>query len=180
MPRLTVVIVTGATVAVVAMLGAPTAFAGFEVRGPVVAHGHSPHGMPWKIKTQRDRSDAVDFEFDVGRNGYFTQLPLPIPRSLVFSADTGTDLGHHHESDISGLTARRVFTLVAVMNDGRPLRFHPSLAPRRLRQRFSWLHDLRFFDRFYATDRRPRILKAYDGHGHLLLKRHTHLGLFVG
>ena len=167
----------------IAVVTGGTAEAGFEVHGPVVAHGRSPHGVPWKIKAQRDNraSFTVEFDFDppaysdVGYVGSGTFAGL---RKGVIAAVTGSDFSPYPESDLSGIAHRRAVTLLVKLNRGPQLEIHPQLAPRRIRTRFPWLRRMRFFDRFFAADRVPKVVTALDVGGHVLARRHSDRGAF--
>jgi hypothetical protein len=150
---------------------------------PVVAHGRSHHHVPWHVRGERARPDALQFDFFIDPPGYSDagygiQLPYPVPHGFVFGALTGSDIDPYPESDLSGIAARRVHRLVVKMNKGRSLRFHPRLAPRRIREQFKWVRGLRFFDRFYSSRRRPRVVKALDAEGHVLARRRSNQGSF--
>jgi hypothetical protein len=128
------------------------------------------------------RPDTLQFNFSIGPAhsgvGYVSQLRYPVPDRFVFSALTGSDIDPYPESDLSGIAARRVDKLVVRMSKGHRLRFHPRLAPERVRERFKWVRGLRFFDRFYSSDRRPLVVKALDAQGHVLARRHSDRGSF--
>jgi hypothetical protein len=144
-----------------------------QARGnPVVARGHSPRGIPWRIRAKLQGKHTITVDF----GDWFTQFHYP-DNSYVLTADTGA-IGRYQEEDLDGVTARRVSKLVVKMSRGGALRIHPSLAPRRVRSRFPFLNGLRFFNRFYFGQRRPRWITAFDGHGRVLAHTHTHRGLF--
>lgn len=144
---------------------------------PVVAQGRSPAGARWRIRAKRYRNNAI-FDFSVGgKDGYGTELGLPVPHSFTLSADTGSNVGPHHESDLSGVTARRVTKLVLTMSKGHSIKVYPQLAPQ-LAPNFDWFNDFRFFNRFYLGHRYPVWITALDARGHVLAHKHTNRGLF--
>jgi hypothetical protein len=188
--RLVAAIASAAMIAFLAIAWATggdfgTAQARIQVRiraAPLVAHGHSPHHVPWRIRAKRDHvADAIDIDFFLdrsGEDGYGTQIPFPVPHSFIFTADTGSDLDRYHERDLSGVTTRRVTKLLLTMSKGDRIKLRPHLAPRRVRRHHGWLDGLRFFDRFYLGHRRPRWVTALNAEGHVLAHRHTDRGFF--
>jgi len=160
-----------------------------EFCGPVVDHGNSLFGVPWRIAAIPPSRGAggpreADFHFSIGacgeysEAGYLVGLPLPVPRSFVFTADTGTEVDPYPEGDLSGVTSRRAVTLVVTMDGGATQTIAPRLAPRRLWKRLPWLRGLRFFDEFHPAGERPQILTAYDLAGDVLARRSSNHGLF--
>ncbi len=125
---------------------------------------------PYRKGTPR----SVVLEFSIGKpgeyseGGYFAGFPLPVPRSLVFSAIPGSEFDSYPEGDVSGFAARRVVELVAKMSDGSRLVIETQTAPPRLAERFPWLRGLRFFDQFYPANIEPVEILAYGRSGRLL------------
>lgn len=154
----------------------------------VVARGHSLYGVPWQIEATRFSATAtgpggVETHFSISPRGgytgvgYYTGLPLPLPRRFVFTANAGSDIDRHPESDLSGITRRRVAKLVVKMSDGERLTVYPKPAPRRLRKRLPWLRGLRFFDVFFPADQEPKLVTALNRTGHVLARHKNHRGL---
>ena len=173
MLRLTAVLAV-ASVAIALPAGADACGCG-EVNGPVVARGVSPHGVPWHVRAQRDgsRQLIVDFSFDppgYSDAGYGVGLPFPVPAAFVFSALPGSDLDPFGEQDVSGVTARRVVTVLVTMSDGSSLRIRPRLATRAAYVRHPWLRRLRFFDFFLPSMSEPRRATALDASGRVLAR----------
>ncbi len=158
-----------------------------EFCGPVVGHGKSLFGVPWRITaippSPRGSRDAT-FQFSVGacgkdsESGYFVGLPLPIPHAFVFTADTGTEIDPHPEGDLSGVSTRRAVRLVVSMSGGAALTIKPRLTPRRLWKRLPWLRGLRAFDKFFPAGEKPQIVTAYDRAGRMLARRRSDHGGF--
>jgi hypothetical protein len=173
------------TVAGLALPGSAGACGCGEVTGPLVAQGRSPHHVPWYIRAEDDTSNGFAF-FDFGLRkpgypaaGYTTGLPLPIPDQFVFTADTGSGLDPFHESDLSGIAAGRVSTLIVSVGRGhRPLRISPRPAPAELLTTMPWLGSLRFFDRFFSDKLTPRVVTALDANGAPLARVRSNRGLF--
>lgn len=105
---------------------------------------------------------------EYNESGYFSGLPLPIPKAFVFHANSGSEIDSFPESDTSGFANRRAVKLVATMSEGPPLTFETSLPPIGLCNRFHWLRRLRFFDQFYPAGIEPTEISAYDRAGRLL------------
>jgi len=155
-----------------------------ESRGPVVANGLSPNGVPWKVRASRPVHSEIIVSFEMEPPAYYdvgydTTLSSPVPKSFVFTADTGEDLDPYPESDLSGVTDRRVRTLSVKMSAGQPLVIQPRLAPASIRTRFKWLRGLRFFDQFYAAGPLPEVATASDASGHQLARIKSNRGSFA-
>jgi hypothetical protein len=158
-----------------------------EYRGVVVAHGTSPNGMWWRIKATRLRhkghEDWLLVHFMYGEpeaeGGYFSEMPLPVARQFVFTADSGGGGEEDPERDISGTTTAQAVELKVEMNDGEVLVARPELPPRSRRRRFGWLHGLRFFDAFYSAPAKPRMVTAFDQSGHVLGRSKAQGGFFL-
>jgi len=162
-----------------------------EFRGPVVAKGKSLYGIPWRIKAalaqlRGPRGSLVrtfEVHFSIGPEddytgaGYFTGLPLPLHPEFVLTANFG-EKDEYPESDISGVTRRRVWTLIVEMRGGESLSVQPTLAPSPLLKRFRWLRGVRFYDVFFPADQEPRMITALDRHGHVLARYKRHRGIF--
>jgi hypothetical protein len=168
-------------VAAVAIACVVPASAGAGGRAVTVAHGVSPEGVPWHIEAKRWHSSAyLHFDFDppaYSDVGWGASFPLPAPHLFLY-ADTAADISPYAEGDLGGVTARRVRQLEARMSDGSSLTFTPSRAPERIRARRPWLRPLRFFDVFYPSSARPKVLRAFDADGNRLATYRSHPGLF--
>ncbi len=109
------------------------------------------------------------FSIDTGNeSGYFTTMPLPIPRAFVLTASKGSDIDDFPEADISGITTGRAVRLQVEMADGQILESEPLRAPERFRNRFHWLRGLRFYDVFFPEDQEPVQITALDAQGKVL------------
>lgn len=150
-----------------------------DFSGPVVARGTSLYGVPWKIEVispRRARAEgSVAFHFSMeepgyAEAGYFSGMPFPVPRTLVFHALAGSDIDPYPEGDLSGFAPRRVSVLTVAMSDGSHLTEAPEEAPAALVNRFPWLGGLRFFDIYFPSAIRPVKLAARDRNGVLLAR----------
>lgn len=160
-----------------------------ELRGPVVAKGQGLSGVPWRIKATRapgrgPQPPVIEVHFSVGREddytgaGYFTYLPLPLHPEFVFTANYGSEISDYPESDVSGVTRRRVWTLTVEMSDGGSVSVQPTLAPPRLLRRFKWLRQVRFYDAFFPASQLPARITALDRQGNLLARYSNRRGIF--
>jgi hypothetical protein len=178
-----------ASAAVLWVPGGASACACGELGGVVVARGHSLYGVPWRIKASLSppevpgpRGVVVHFSISspgvYGGVGYFTGLSLPLPSAFDFTANGGSEIDRYPESDLSGITRRRVANLVVKMSEGESLTIHPALAPPRLRKRFDWLRGLRFFDTFFPAGQEPQLVTAFDRGGKMLARHKGDRGSF--
>jgi hypothetical protein len=80
-----------------------------DFKGPVVAHGSSPYGVPWRIKTVHMNLGGgrakILVESLVGdaMGGSIAELALPLPSRFVFGAESRGEVDEYPESDISPL-----------------------------------------------------------------------------
>src|SRR5689334_4610650 len=105
-----------ALVALLLAVALPTAAA--RAGGPrtpiAVAHGHSLYGAPWSIRCAeepklRPEPDYLTCLFSVGTEaergdyggGYYSSVPLPLPRAFPFNGIFGSDFDSFPESDFS-------------------------------------------------------------------------------
>lgn len=168
-----------------ALSGGASACGCGEFPGAVVAHGSSPHGVPWRIKASREGANTHDasilVQFSYGSpdngNGYSFGAPLPVPRELVLNADAGSP-DEYPERDLSGVTATRAVELKLKMSNGRVLTVEPTLPPRSLRKRLTWLRGLRFFDVFFPAVQKVEAVTAFDRSGHVLGHGKSQRGIF--
>jgi hypothetical protein len=168
--------------------GAPACACG-ELRGPVVARGQSLYGVPWQIKATRaprrgPQPPMIEVEFSIGQEddytggGYSTHLFLPLHPEFFLTANYGSEVTDYSESDISGVTRRRVWTLTIEMSNGESVRVQPTLAPSQLLRRFRWLRQVRFYDVFFSASQTPERITALDRQGNVLVRYRSHRGIF--
>lgn len=143
----------------------------------VVARGKSLYGIPWRIKTGEEKAGnrrQATFWFSVGTPeqpndaGYFSTLGLPISRSFILTANSGSGIDPQKEGDVSGIASRRATSLTATMSHGPPLEIHIQVASETLRERYPWLRGLEFFDQYFPADNEVMRVTAYDRSGHVL------------
>lgn len=150
-----------------------------EFNGPVVAHGSSEYGVPWRVKlvetTPRGpEGRRATFEFSIGRKGEFpesggfTNLPVAAFHHFFATATPGSDIDDHPEADISGMVQARAATLEVELSDGSSVKVAPQRAPQRLLERYRWLRAARFFDVYFPDSLEAIGLAAYDRAGNLI------------
>jgi hypothetical protein len=174
-------VLLGLTLLLLAPPTSPACACGPEARF-VVAHGTSPNGAPWRIKADqevgaRGRPRSALFEFTSGDSdesngsGYFSSIGLPIPRALIFHANSGSGVYPDLEGDVSGFAQGRAARLVAKMSDGSLVEIETQRPPEKLRKRFPWLRGLIFFDQFYPAAIEPVEITAYARDGRVLSRQ---------
>lgn len=155
-----------------------------EYRGPVVARGESPHGVPWMIRAARERSGRpvrryINVSFSVlGPFGFggSTGLPLPLSKAFVLHGGPGEIDEPYPEGSFSGLAEWRVASVEMRMSDGSLVTILPTFAPQRFRERFPWLRGFRFFFTFYEAGIRPEVVTAFNRGGAVITRSRTFLG----
>jgi hypothetical protein len=68
----------------------------------------------------------------------------------------------------SGIVGGRTRTVAVTLSDGKHITIHPKLPSLRQRDRYAWLHNLRYFVRFYPTGGRAKVVKLLDAQGKVL------------
>jgi hypothetical protein len=154
-------------------------------RTPIaVAHGHSLYGAPWSIRCGEepgygDEPDYVACRFSVGTRverqeddggGYFSSIPLPLPRAFPFDGTFG-DFDRFPEDDFSGTAGPLVTRLALKMADGSVLEAELLRAPSRVLAHHPRLGRFRFFDLFFPDTTEPISISAYGRDGQLLKKQ---------
>jgi hypothetical protein len=71
-------------------------------------------------------------------------------------------------------------TIVLTTNKGSHVTIHPKLPPRRLRKRFIWLRNMRYFIRYYPPGQHVRVARLFNSQGDLLYKARGWEGGFEG
>lgn len=176
-----------ALVALILALALPAAAARAEgPRTPItVAHGHSLYGAPWSIRCgeeprPRPEPDYLTCLFSVGTKaereeidggGYFSSIPLPLPRAFPFNGIFGSDFDSFPEGDFSGIAGSLVTRLVMKMADGSELEAELLRAPSRVVAHHAHLGRFRFFDLFFPDTAEPVSIAAYGRQGQLVEKR---------
>jgi hypothetical protein len=147
-----------------------------------VVTGTSPAGIDWHVGGVREQKD-VDFEFyfdppGYSDAGYFTAVPLPVPKRFVFSASSGSDLSPRPEGDLSGVASTRVHSMRVEMSDGSRVDIE-LLEPRKpLQRKHAWARHLLFFDTFFPEGPHPEVVTAFDRKGNVLLRADGRGGSF--
>jgi hypothetical protein len=174
-------------IALAGVLAAVLALPGTEARadGPhtpfVVARGHSLFGAPWRVKFGEERGYGSDpayatFLFSVGdstereehEGGFYSSIPLPLPRMFAFDGVFGGEFDSFEESDFAGTAGPLVSRIAVAATDGSVFETRPLGAPTRLLGRFPALRRFRFFDLFFPATAEPVSISAFDRDGKLL------------
>jgi hypothetical protein len=172
----------GTLVLMAALAGLALASHGGFVKGPPVADGESPYGVPWSIYAGK-MDGAYLFEFDIEPPGYdgvgwSAAMPRRAIRKVGFVATSGSDLSEFPEGDVSGVTARRVRNVRLLMSDGSEISFSPTKAPARVIERKPWLKRFRVFDVFFSDDIHAVAMETFDRMGDLIERREADRGSF--
>lgn len=81
---------------------------------------------------------------------------------------------------ISGVVGMRVRTVVFRTRSGHRVVVHPKAPKARLRKRFGWLRNLRYFLRFYPKGDPVRTAKLLDGRGKIIASFQCQAGEITG
>jgi hypothetical protein len=163
--------------------------AGARADGPrtrsVVARGSSLYGAPWQIRFGEERGyggepDYATFLFTVGDKaerdecggcGFYSSIPLPLPRRFTFDGTFGSEFDRYPEGDIAGTAGPLVARLTVKMADGSEIEAELQRAPKRLLAHHPRLGRFRFFDLFFPITSEPASISAYGRQGKLLESR---------
>jgi hypothetical protein len=151
----------------------------------VVARGNSLYGAPWQIRFGEEpgyggEPDYATFRFMVGTQaereecdgcGFYSSIPLPLPRNFTFNGTFGSEFDRYPERDMAGTAGPLVSRLTMKMADGSELEADLLRAPSRLVARHPRLSRFRFFDLFFPDTAEPVSVFAYGREGQLLEKR---------
>jgi hypothetical protein len=167
---------------VVTLLAAGEAGADGPRTRSVVARGKSLYGAPWQIRFGEEpghgrEPDYATFLFTVGDKaereecggcGYYSSIPLPLPRGYTFDGTLGSEFDRYPERDMSGVAGPLVSRLTVTMADGSEAEAELLRAPSRLVARHPRLARFRFYDLFFPDTAEPVSASAYGRHGKLL------------
>jgi hypothetical protein len=151
----------------------------------VVARGNSLYGAPWQIRFGEEpgyggEPDYATFRFMVGDKaereecdgcGFYSSIPLPLPRNFTFDGILGGEFDRYPEGDMAGTAGPLVSRLAMKMADGSEVEAELLRAPSRVLARYPRLVRFRFFDLFYPDTAEPVSITAYGRNGNLLEKR---------
>jgi hypothetical protein len=150
-----------------------------------VASGHSLYGAPWSIRcgVEQHRGGEPDYLtclYSVGTEaereecdgcGYYSSIPLPLPKAFPFDGIFGGEFDSFPESDFSGITGPLVARLALKMADGSVVEAELLRAPARVVAHHLRLGRFRFFDVFFPDTAEPTSISAYARSGKLLKKQ---------
>jgi hypothetical protein len=155
-------------------------------RTPIaVAHGHTLYGAPWSIRCGEEpkagpEPDYLTCRFSVGTQaereeddggGFFSSIPLPLPRAFPFDGIFGSDFDSFPEGGFTGTAGPLVTRLAMKMADGSVLEAELIRAPTRVLVHHPRLGRFRFFEMFFPDTAEPVSISAYGRQGQLLEKR---------
>jgi hypothetical protein len=160
-----------------------------EFCGPVVDHGTTLFGVPWRIAAVRPSAGvagrpSATLHFSTGACGSYSDdgySPRSICRSQPPSSSKairGSDTDSNPDRDISGETSRRVATLTATMSQGEPLNIHPTPAPKRLWRAFPWLRSVRVFETYFPAETEVVEITAFNRASRVLDRQKLRHGFF--
>lgn len=142
-----------------------------------LASGTTPTGRTWKVSAQIRPESAC--------RSWFLQVNF-IPSGTHTGswswghrikkgghlADGFGIVGEDAVSEVgrvfSGIVGGRTRTVAVTLSDGKHMTIHPKLPGLRQRDRFAWLHNLRYFVRFYPAGGRAKVVKLLDAQGKVL------------
>jgi hypothetical protein len=85
-----------------------------------------------------------------------------LPDRFTISA---RDEGEGAERVVGGTVGARVRSIELLMSKGPRVKIHPLLPAQKLRKRFIWLRNMRYFLRFYPTGRYVKSVRLLDKFG---------------
>jgi len=149
-----------------------------------IEHG-SHNGYAWSVIASIKKGHAcgvwklgVDFrprDITPGSWEGFWEIPAGghLPDSATISARDETT---GEDRDVSGIVGWDVRTVVFITKSGHRFVVHPSAPGRRLLKRFIWLHNFRYFLRFYPVGDPVRVAKLLNIRGRTIATDHFRLG----
>lgn len=155
----------------------------------LIARGHSPAGAPWTVTgTIRNTGGCKYWLFGMefvpaGKSAGSWRGAWAIPpRSRLSDRFTIGAWDEFEESEraFSGVSGARIRTVVVTTSNGERLTIHPKLPPDRLRRRFVWLRNVRYFMRYYPTGQHAKVARLFDSHGKLIHTVQGQEGGFTG
>ena len=155
----------------------------------LIAQGHSPAGKPWTVTgTIRNDGSCGAWLFGVDFVPYGTRAGSWSSawriRAGGHTSDsfvvTAQDEVKDSERAFSGVSGARIRTVEVITSSGEHLMIHPKLPPNRLRKRFVWLRNVRYFMRYYPTGQHAKVTKFFDSHGKLIDTVRGEEGAFNG
>jgi hypothetical protein len=146
-------------------------------RHKVVVDRGDHAGRPWLISAGVEKNPSCSFlllkmEFSPlaeTRGSWTGGWGIPAHGHL---SDAATIAAGDHlegsERSVSGVVGSRVRRVVFKMSTGHEIVVNPKLPSEALRERFVWLHGLRYFLRFYPTGEHVRAARLLDAKGKLI------------
>lgn len=161
-----------------------TAYDAQVFKGPRVATGQSLFGVTWNVYAG-STGGGYAFFFDMEPPayhdvGFFAGVDRPVPDGFAFLGVAGSQLSPRPESDVSGITRRKVATILIEFRDGTSVEA-PTIKPRRYAiSKEPWLKRFRVFDVFFESAKNPVKVSAFDDEGVLLAESERGRGPYEG
>lgn len=155
----------------------------------LLASGQSPHGAHWTVRAGiRNNGDCRDWLLTVGfnpagapagswRHSWGIPAGGDLPDGITIVARDTTEGA---ERAVGGVVGARIRTVEFVMSKGPRLEIHPRLPARNLRERFTWLRNMRYFLRFYPTGRSVKTVRLLDRFGKVIFTSRAAEGAIEG
>ena len=142
----------------------------------LVGWGHSAGGQEWVQRYgARKQSRFLSLSLPAANgedNGAGASWNDGALSRIVFIASFGNGFAPPDWMEVSGAATADVRTIRFTFSNRPPLVVHPYMASTRLRRRFPFLRQIRFYVVFYGgVEGRVKAITAYDGAGREL-KRH--------
>jgi hypothetical protein len=155
----------------------------------LIANGRSPSGKHWTVTaTIRNDGSCDAWFFGMGfapsgtsAGSWSGGWRIPAGGHLSTNFTIGAqDEAEGPERAFSGTAGVTVKTVVLTTSNGKRLRFHPKLPSERLRKRFVWLRNVRYFLRYYPTGQHVKTAMLLNSRGALIYTEHGEEGEFDG
>jgi hypothetical protein len=154
----------------------------------LIERGISPAGVPWRFKAGVSNNPtcnqspllSVDFRLgnpDIGYMESSSSGSAHISPSFPIDA-TDDPLADLYEAAMYGQTGGIIARLDLQMSNGETVTVRPNWAPLRLRRRYSWLRDVRFFAFFHPVNQLVMTASLYSKDGRLIYRAHSYAGDF--
>lgn len=143
----------------------------------LVAKGESPTGSPWTATASISNNGScnawlvgmefVPFGAPAGRWKGAWGIPAGshLPDRFTIGA---LDEGSGSERSFSGVAGARVRSIAVTTSTGEHFTIHPKLPPPKLRKRFVWLRNMRYFIRYYPVGQHVKIAKLLNSRGEVI------------
>jgi hypothetical protein len=161
------------------------------VRRHEVNLDHGEHaGRPWRVNASIEKIERhghcsywflkVQFVPRGVAPGSWTE-GWGIPAGGHLPATATIDAAEEEEGQaIGGVVGSRIHSVILIFNGGRRMVVQPKAPSEQLRNRFVWLHDLRYFLSYFPAGEHVRTAKLLDATGKLVFTAHNQEGELIG